>query len=433
MPSKTKNISLLPILSVNFIGTLGFSIVLPFLVFLVTRFGGNALIYGVMGATYSLFQLIGAPILGKWSDVFGRRKILLLSQIGTLISWFVFLLAMFLPVNKLLMVDSEFLGSFILTLPLIVLFFARALDGITGGNVSVANAYLADITDEDKRSKNFGKMAVSGNLGFIAGPALAGVLGGTTLGETLPVMAALLISLLATLLIFFKLPESKQCILKKNPEAGGVGKVFGQEQKECIQIQADERITISDVIKLKGVSYILLIYFLVFLGFNFFYIAMPVHAVRALNWQLEDTGIFFSFLSLMMVLVQGPILSRLSKICSDSFLVMIGSLLLGGSFLFFLSEETMLLYAGAAVLSIGNGLMWSSILAILSKSTDEKYQGTLQGIASSSGSVASIIGLVVGGLLYEIIGSGIFLISMSIILLVFLMSFKLQFGKNQVT
>ena len=339
---------------------------------------------------------------------------------------------MFLPVNKLLMVDSEFLGSFILTLPLIVLFFARALDGITGGNVSVANAYLADITDEDKRSKNFGKMAVSGNLGFIVGPALAGVLGGTALGETLPVLAALLISLLATLLIFFKLPESKQCILKKNPETGGIRKVFGQEQKECIQIQTDEKITIADVIKLKGVRYILLIYFLVFLGFNFFYIAMPVHAVRALKWQLQDTGIFFSFLGLMMVLVQGPILSRLSKICRDSFLVLIGSLLLGGSFLFFLSEETMLLYAGAAVLSLGNGLMWSSILAILSKSTDEKYQGTLQGIASSSGSVASIIGLVVGGLLYELIGTGIFVISMSIILLVFLMSFKLQFGKYQV-
>ena len=88
--------SLYPILSVNFVGTLGFSIVLPFLIFLVTRFGGNALIYGIMGATYSAFQLIGAPILGKWSDLQGRRKILLLSQVGTLISWFIFLLAMFL-------------------------------------------------------------------------------------------------------------------------------------------------------------------------------------------------------------------------------------------------------------------------------------------------------------------------------------------------
>ena len=76
---RSKRISLFPILLVNFIGTLGFSIVLPFLVTLVDRFGGNALIYGVMGATYSAFQLVGAPILGRWSDTYGRRKVLLVS------------------------------------------------------------------------------------------------------------------------------------------------------------------------------------------------------------------------------------------------------------------------------------------------------------------------------------------------------------------
>jgi len=83
-------VSLYPILSVNFVGTLGFSIVMPFLVFLVIKFGGNAFIYGILGATYSAFQFIGAPLLGKWSDTFGRKKILLLSQIGTLLSWLIF-------------------------------------------------------------------------------------------------------------------------------------------------------------------------------------------------------------------------------------------------------------------------------------------------------------------------------------------------------
>jgi MFS family permease len=115
--SKRGNISLLPILSVNFVGTLGFSIVLPFLVFLVTRWGGNALIYGLMGATYSFFQLIGAPILGRWSDRFGRRKILLLSQLGTLISWLVFLTAFFLPAITISEVNSRSLGQFTITLP----------------------------------------------------------------------------------------------------------------------------------------------------------------------------------------------------------------------------------------------------------------------------------------------------------------------------
>jgi MFS family permease len=154
--SRPQSVSVYPILSVNFVGTLGFSIVLPFLVFLVTRLGGNALIYGVMGATYSFFQLIGAPILGRWSDRFGRRRILLLSQLGTLASWAIFLAALLLPVHTLWQVDSRIVGAFALTVPLVVLFLARALDGITGGNVSVANAYLADITPEDERSTAFG-------------------------------------------------------------------------------------------------------------------------------------------------------------------------------------------------------------------------------------------------------------------------------------
>jgi hypothetical protein len=94
-------VSVFPILAVNFVGTLGFSIVLPFLVFLVTQLGGNALVYGVMGATYSFFQLLGAPVLGRWSDRYGRRRILLLGQVGTLISWGIFLVALWLPLRPI--------------------------------------------------------------------------------------------------------------------------------------------------------------------------------------------------------------------------------------------------------------------------------------------------------------------------------------------
>jgi DHA1 family tetracycline resistance protein-like MFS transporter len=81
-----EQVSLFPILLVNFIGTLGYSIILPFLIILVIRFGGDELMYGIMGATYSFFQLIGAPVLGNWSDRYGRKKILLLSQAGTFLA-----------------------------------------------------------------------------------------------------------------------------------------------------------------------------------------------------------------------------------------------------------------------------------------------------------------------------------------------------------
>ena len=211
----------------NFVGTLGFSIVVPFLVFLVTQWGGNALVYGLIGATYSAFQLIGAPILGRWSDRYGRRKILLLSQLGTLVSWIIFLIAFFVPVRILGDIDSTTLGQFTLTLPLVLLFLARAADGITGGNISVANAYLADITDEEDRSRNFGRMALSGNLGFVLGPALAGLLGATIYGAILPVVAALAISFLATVIIVFGLKEFDPCILTRAPGPRSMRKVFG--------------------------------------------------------------------------------------------------------------------------------------------------------------------------------------------------------------
>src|SRR5690242_5494123 len=91
MTSLVKQPSLFPLLLVNFVGTLGFSIVLPFLVFVVMKFGGNAIVYGLLAATYPAFQLIGAPILGKWSDIYGRKKVLLLSNIGTAVGYYFFL------------------------------------------------------------------------------------------------------------------------------------------------------------------------------------------------------------------------------------------------------------------------------------------------------------------------------------------------------
>src|SRR3954449_1473596 len=101
-----KQVTLFPLLLSNFIGTISYSIVLPFLVFLVIDFGGNSLIYGVLAAIYPAFQLIGAPILGRWSDIYGRKKILLLSHGGTLVGWVIFLIALILPIQNLFSINS---------------------------------------------------------------------------------------------------------------------------------------------------------------------------------------------------------------------------------------------------------------------------------------------------------------------------------------
>ena len=270
--AKSAQAHIFPILLVNFIGTLGYSIILPFLIVIVIKFGGNELIYGIMGATYSFFQFIGAPLLGKWSDKFGRKKILLLSQIGTFLAWVLFIIALRIPNTSLTHINSSILGIFILTLPLLILFIARALDGITGGNISVANAYLADVTTDKDRKSNFGKMAASANLGYIIGPAFAGILGATILGEMLPVVMAMMISLIAIFVIAFIMPESNPCALSRYIDDKKVNTVLGQEHKECYNLTGAEKIRFTDILRFKNIPFILVLYFLIFLAFNFFYV-----------------------------------------------------------------------------------------------------------------------------------------------------------------
>jgi MFS family permease len=421
---KEKN-SLLPLLLITFIGTLGFSIVLPFLVFLVIDLGGNAIVYGILSATYPAFQLIGAPFLGRSSDIYGRKKILLLSHGGTLAGWIIFLIAVFLPVNNLFNIDSTIIGTFAITLPLVALFLARTIDGLTGGNVSVADAYVADISSDENRSKNFGKMAISSNLGFIVGPALAGILGATVYGEVLPVLAALILSLVVLVVIVFTLKETKRSILMKIPEKNDVGRVFSFESKECYKTANPNRLKFRDVFKLKYISFLLVLYFLIFLGFNIFYTSFPIHAANELGWTVTQMGIFYAVLSGIMVLVQGPILRKALKKFSEEQLVIIGSVILGTNFILLVSPDIILIYGAAVLFAVGNGLMWPPVMSILSNRAGTVYQGTVQGVANSFASLASIIGLMMGGLLYNMLGATTFLISAGVIFTVFIMSFRL--------
>jgi MFS transporter, DHA1 family, tetracycline resistance protein len=417
--------SLLPILAVNFIGALGFSIVLPFLVFLVTRWGGNALLYGALGATYSAFQLVGAPVLGRWSDRWGRKRVLLVSQLGTLVSWAVFLAAFALPQTRLFDVDAPGLGRLTLTLPLACLFLARALDGVTGGNVSVANAYLADVTTEETRSADFGRMSMVGNLGFVLGPALAGLLGTTSLGEVGPVLAALAISLVATLIIALRLEEAPPCVLTQVPGSGSVHKTFGQEQKECFELAGARRLSAAEILRLPGIVRLLAINFLVMLGFSVFYAAFPLFAAGPLSWSIAEVGLFYSVFSLLLVAVEGPLLTRLTKRFADGALVAAGSLVLSLGFALFAGGGAAIVYAGVVLLALGNGVMWPSVLSILSRTAGKRVQGAVQGLAGSAGAVASIVGLLLGGAAFASLQARVFLLSAGVIGIVVLLAVKL--------
>jgi DHA1 family tetracycline resistance protein-like MFS transporter len=426
MISKEKRTPLFPLLLVNFIGTLGFSIVLPFLVFLVMKFGGNAVVYSLLAATYPAFQLVGAPILGRWSDIYGRKKVLLLSNVGTAIGWILFLVALVVPFEETFSINLISFGTIVVVVPLLFIFLARAIDGITGGNISVANAYLSDISSDENRSKNFGKMAISSNLGFILGPALAGILAGTVYGAILPVLAALLLSLVTLFVIWFLLRESRN---KSNPiiipEEGTIRKVFAQECKDCYQPRSPIKPRFRDVFKLKHISFLLVLYFLIFLGFNVYYASFPTHAASELKWSITQLGIFYAILSGIMVFIQGPVLRKALKKFSEEKLVILGSIILGTNFVLFFSNNIISVSSAVVLFALGNGLMWPSFMSILSKRAGTALQGAVQGVAGSIGGVASIIGLIAGGVLYNLIGGATFLVSAVVIFSVFVMSFRL--------
>jgi DHA1 family tetracycline resistance protein-like MFS transporter len=401
MPNKqTPQSLLLPILLVYFISMLGFSLVLPFLVVIVLKLGGDAKIYGFLGATYSFFELIGSPILGNLSDTYGRRKILLISQGGTLIGWIIFLIGLLLPNHKM-----HLPLSIALSIPLALIFIARAVDGITGGNISVANAYLADISTKDDRKQNFGKMSAAANFGVIFGPLLAGLLGTTAWGNLLPVIATIFISAIVVLVIYFKLHDV-------TPKGNSIPK---------LKLSGE----LLGIFKIRYVPFFMIMYFFIFLAFNFFYVAFPVYVAGKLHWSVLKLGVFFAVLSGLMILAQGPLLSWLSNKVAGAWLVIAGCLILALAFFLFRFTTLVPIYAGAACFALGNGVMWPTFVSLISNLGNEHNQGAIQGFAGSAGSLASIIGLISGAFIYGAFGSNVFLMATGLMVAIAITCFKL--------
>jgi len=176
---------------------------------------------------------------------------------------------------------------------------------------------------------------------------------------------------------------------------------------------------------MKYIPFLLVLYFLIFLGFNIYYAAFPTHAAKDLKWSVTQLGIFYAVLSGIMVLIQGPVLRKALKKFSEERLVIIGSIILGTNFILFVSNNIVSVSVAVLLFAVGNGLMWPSFMSILSRRAGSKLQGAVQGIAGSFGGLASILGLTLGGFLYNSIGAATFLISAIVIFAVFVMSFKL--------
>lgn len=401
-----------PILLVNFIGILGYSVVIPILIFLVTDMGGNGFIYGILGAMYPLFQFIGAPILGKMSDRIGRKRVLIISQGGTFLAWCLFILAFFLPETELWSQASTYTGEYVMTLPLMTIFLARIFDGFTGGNISVANAYLSDISTDEDRNKNFGKMGASTSFGFVIGPAFAGILAATVMGELLPILIAAVISLIAIFVIQTRLKEESPCEVNMGTRKWSIRRFFQVEQKDCFDVEEDKPSSakLRQILAVPQIPLLYVIYFLTFLAFSLFYAGLPIYANTILNWTAAELGVFLAYSSLIMVIAQGPLLSWLSSKVSSKTLIALGALLLGIGFLILTSENIIVLYAGCTTFALGNGLMWPSFMGYLAGLGGRNIKGAIQGFGTSMGSFASIIGLVVGGILFEYLTTTVFVI-----------------------
>ena len=199
-----KKSPLLPIFLIVFIDLLGFGLILPLLPFYAKSFGANELTIGLLLASYSLMQFIGAPVLGRLSDRYGRRPILLISQLGTFVGF-------------IMLGFANGLG---------MLFASRIVDGVSGGNISTAQAYIADISDEKNRARNFGLIGAAFGLGFIMGPAIGGFL--SQFGYQVPAFAAAGLSFLSMTLTFFLLHEPER-------KANGQPRIFceGFEARVC--------------------------------------------------------------------------------------------------------------------------------------------------------------------------------------------------------
>ena len=184
-----KNSRLFSIFLIVFVDMLGFGLILPLLPYYAEKYGANAIVIGLLTASYAAAQLIGAPILGRLSDRYGRRPILMMSVLGTLVGFL--LLGFADPIGRAL-ANLIAPGTASLSLQnlmvLVVLFFSRILDGATGGNITVAQAYISDITDQENRGKSLGLIGAAFGLGFILGPAIGGIL--ATWGYAIPALVA---------------------------------------------------------------------------------------------------------------------------------------------------------------------------------------------------------------------------------------------------
>ncbi|MBA3768322.1 MAG: MFS transporter, partial [Acidobacteria bacterium] len=362
---------LLVIFITVFIDLIGFGIVIPVLPFYVegTRFNATPRAVGLLFASYSIMQLIFTPILGRLSDKYGRRPVLFLSLLGTGVGFLIL--------------------GFATTLWM--LFAGRIIDGITGGNISTAQAYIADVTTPENRAKGMGLVGAAFGLGFIFGPAIGGIL--SRWGIHIPFLFAAGLAFANAILLYFTLLET---VTPDHPArtSAAVGR-WSQ---------------LAQALKQQRLAFVLSIYFLFIVAFSIMTASFALFTMYRFGYDAHDTGWLFVFVGVIGAIVQGGLIGRLVKRFGEMPLVIAGALLFAAS-LFTIpftgphtGLATLLLVGGT--FAHGNGLSTPTLMGLASKSVGRGEQGGVLGVTQSVASLARTVGpLVSSALIYSAVAT----------------------------
>jgi DHA1 family tetracycline resistance protein-like MFS transporter len=366
---------LLPIFLIVMVDVLGLTIILPLLPFYAERLGASPTVVGLLVSTYAACQLVAGPVLGQISDRMGRRPLLLVSQLGTFVGFLILAWA----------------GS------LWVVFLARVIDGLTAGNLSLAQAYISDVTTPEERAKSFGVIGVAFGIGFLIGPAISGFL--STYGYQYPIFAAAALSATSILSTYFLLP--------------GAPVIPESEKRDGPPLPAGRRLRVLDwgryaaYFKRPVLAQLLWQFFAFAFSFAIFMSGFALFAERRFTWHghpfgVKEVGYIFAYVGFLGIILQGGLIGRLVKRFGETKLVSSGfiSATAGFALIGFMYHLPGLLVA-STLASFGTGVLRPALTSLITQHAGREEQGIVLGLTQSLMSVAQIIAPVIGGFLID--------------------------------
>lgn len=358
---------LLVIFLTVFIDLIGFGICLPLLPKYAERYGAQGWKIGAAMGVYSLMQLVFAPWWGQLSDRIGRRPVLLVSNFGSIVAYGLFGLS------------AQFVGE----TGFWILVGSRVFAGICGANLSVASAFIADVTTPEKRSKGMGLIGMAFGLGFILGPVL-GSQAFKHFGLAGPGVVAAVICAINFVLGCIILPETRK-------------------KDAAPPVQRPRLEQIRHVLAMKEVGFLIGIYFLGTFAFTAFESTLPLLLDAKLKFDEEHVGYVFAFCGIMAAMVQGGGIGRLVKSFGERRLIGASLIVVAISLVLMPLANTLATLLGAlAVFAIGSGINRAPTMGLISQLSPADEQGTTLGVAQSAGTLARVLGPTVATTLYDL-------------------------------